>query len=61
MTWLEIVWLFFWRSLAWRQHEQPYRGASKPLPTPAQEGEAAWKESTFRFCLCRRLSQGDEG
>lgn len=25
MTWLEILWCRFWRSLLWRQHERPTR------------------------------------
>ena len=60
MSWLEIVWCFFWRSLAWRQHERPLAGDVPPLPEPAQRGEAAWKWATvgFRHFYRRPLTMG---
>jgi hypothetical protein len=45
VTWLEIIWCFFWRSLALRMNEEPQRAPSRRLPEPAPQGEAAWKES----------------
>ncbi len=40
MTWLEILWWSFWRSLEWRQHERPSRGlCTRPLLESAPNGE----------------------
>ena len=29
MTWIEILWWMFWRSLERRQHERPYRRVAR--------------------------------
>lgn len=39
MTWLEILWQSFWRSLLWRQHERPYSRATLPAAPRTPMGE----------------------
>lgn len=61
MTWLEILWQAFWRSLLWRQHERPTcRGLSAPRLIAPARCRAAWKETTDKvrhWAGCLRVSR----